>query len=161
MSSPVRFDIQTEKSSHTEWCKSFFGADSQIRTGDLILTKDALYLLSYISKLYAPLEKGHIWRPRRDLNPRPASLWGHFNALKNQQKLSVIYPVSFLTKFPKTTQSASLLLLKIYPSRCKRNNPLTLFLQLKTPSHILEHLPTSHKLHPTTSINYSTSKKQK
>ncbi len=31
-----------------------FGADSQIRTGDLILTKDALYLLSYISKYYAP-----------------------------------------------------------------------------------------------------------
>ena len=30
------------------------GADSQIRTGDLILTKDALDLLSYISKLYAP-----------------------------------------------------------------------------------------------------------
>ena len=27
----------------------FSGADSQIRTGDLILTKDALYLLSYIS----------------------------------------------------------------------------------------------------------------
>ena len=27
----------------------FYGADSQIRTGDLILTKDALYLLSYIS----------------------------------------------------------------------------------------------------------------
>ncbi len=27
----------------------FCGADSQIRTGDLILTKDALYLLSYIS----------------------------------------------------------------------------------------------------------------
>ena len=26
------------------------GADSQIRTGDLILTKDALYRLSYISK---------------------------------------------------------------------------------------------------------------
>ena len=25
------------------------GADNQIRTGDLILTKDALYLLSYIS----------------------------------------------------------------------------------------------------------------
>ena len=33
---------------------SFSGADSQIRTGDLILTKDALYLLSYISKFYAP-----------------------------------------------------------------------------------------------------------
>ena len=27
-----------------------FGADSQIRTGDLILTKDALYRLSYISR---------------------------------------------------------------------------------------------------------------
>ena len=27
------------------------GADSQIRTGDLILTKDALYRLSYISAL--------------------------------------------------------------------------------------------------------------
>ena len=27
------------------------GADSQIRTGDLILTKDALYRLSYISML--------------------------------------------------------------------------------------------------------------
>ena len=32
-----------------------FGAATQIRTGDLILTKDALYLLSYSSKLYAPL----------------------------------------------------------------------------------------------------------
>ena len=31
-----------------------FGAASQIRTGDLILTKDALYLLSYSSKGYAP-----------------------------------------------------------------------------------------------------------
>ena len=27
----------------------FNGADGRIRTGDLILTKDALYLLSYIS----------------------------------------------------------------------------------------------------------------
>ena len=27
------------------------GADGRIRTGDLILTKDALYLLSYISEL--------------------------------------------------------------------------------------------------------------
>ena len=30
------------------FCKSY-GADTRIRTGDLILTKDALYLLSYIS----------------------------------------------------------------------------------------------------------------
>ena len=28
---------------------SSYGADGRIRTGDLILTKDALYLLSYIS----------------------------------------------------------------------------------------------------------------
>ena len=35
-----------EKDLH--FCKSF-GADDQIRTGDLILTKDALYRLSYIS----------------------------------------------------------------------------------------------------------------
>ena len=32
------------------FCKSY-GADTRIRTGDLILTKDALYLLSYISML--------------------------------------------------------------------------------------------------------------
>jgi hypothetical protein len=37
------------------------GAAIQIRTGDLILTKDALYRLSYSSK----------WRRGRDLNPRP------------------------------------------------------------------------------------------
>ena len=41
--------------------KTFNGAAGQIRTADLILTKDALYLLSYSSK----------WRPRRDSNPRP------------------------------------------------------------------------------------------
>ena len=38
-----------------------FGAARQIRTADLILTKDALYRLSYSSK----------WRRGRDLNPRP------------------------------------------------------------------------------------------
>ena len=47
------------------------GAVTQIRTGDLILTKDALYRLSYNSKLYAPHTRGILWRPRRDLNPRP------------------------------------------------------------------------------------------
>ena len=48
------------------------GAATQIRTGDLILTKDALYLLSYSSKVHAPWGRGMmLWRPRRDLNPRP------------------------------------------------------------------------------------------
>ena len=36
----------------------FFGAVTRIRTGDLILTKDALYLLSYNSKVHAP-RRGH------------------------------------------------------------------------------------------------------
>ena len=39
----------------------FCGAAGQIRTADLILTKDALYRLSYSSK----------WRPGRGSNPRP------------------------------------------------------------------------------------------
>ena len=33
------------------WGDCFSGAAGQIRTADLILTKDALYLLSYSSKL--------------------------------------------------------------------------------------------------------------
>ena len=46
-----------------EFPKKFgtFGAARQIRTADLILTKDALYLLSYSSR----------WRRGRDSNPRP------------------------------------------------------------------------------------------
>ena len=42
------FSINNKKDLH--FCKSC-GADTRIRTGDLILTKDALYLLSYISTL--------------------------------------------------------------------------------------------------------------
>ena len=38
-----------------------YGAAIQIRTGDLVLTKDALCLLSYSSG----------WRPGRGSNPRP------------------------------------------------------------------------------------------
>ena len=45
----------TEKSKKPEIIEisGFFGAVTQIRTGDLILTKDALYRLSYISKCVA------------------------------------------------------------------------------------------------------------
>ena len=46
--------VQQQKKQLPHWGDCFFGADSQIRTGDLILTKDALYLLSYISKIHAP-----------------------------------------------------------------------------------------------------------
>ena len=50
----------SENSKNTpKW--GVFGAAGQIRTADLILTKDALYLLSYSS----------IWRPRWGSNPRP------------------------------------------------------------------------------------------
>ena len=38
-----------EKSPEIKRFRNFSGAASQIRTGDLILTKDALYLLSYSS----------------------------------------------------------------------------------------------------------------
>ena len=43
------------KKRDTQTSVSFFGAATQIRTGDLILTKDALYLLSYSSKVHAPM----------------------------------------------------------------------------------------------------------
>ena len=61
------------------------GAAGQIRTADLILTKDALYRLSYSSK----------WRPRWGSNPRPPAwqagvltnwtTWPHLH--HNQAKL--------------------------------------------------------------------------
>ncbi len=38
--------MNKRKASHSDW---LYGADDRIRTGDLILTKDALYRLSYIS----------------------------------------------------------------------------------------------------------------
>ena len=41
--------LQNEKHHSFEWCRS--GAATQIRTGDLILTKDVLYQLSHSSTL--------------------------------------------------------------------------------------------------------------
>ena len=38
-----------KKAKSRNLLQDFNGADGRIRTGDLILTKDALYLLSYIS----------------------------------------------------------------------------------------------------------------
>ena len=48
MRSPVYLAI-IKKCSETRKFRSIYGAAIQIRTGDLILTKDALYLLSYSS----------------------------------------------------------------------------------------------------------------
>ena len=42
------------KDSRPDGVAVFSGAAGQIRTADLILTKDALYLLSYSSKVHAP-----------------------------------------------------------------------------------------------------------
>ena len=41
------------------------GADGRIRTGDLILTKDALYLLSYISAPFIRRTQGLLYYRRR------------------------------------------------------------------------------------------------
>ena len=52
------------------------GAADQIRTGDLILTKDALYLLSYSSKFICPLKKGHIVATEKGLEPSTSGVTG-------------------------------------------------------------------------------------
>ena len=50
------------------------GAATRIRTGDLILTKDALYLLSYNSKVHAP-RRGHV-ATEKGLEPSTSSVTG-------------------------------------------------------------------------------------
>ena len=54
-------DLKKKKKHQADGLVLFNGAAIQIRTGDLILTKDALYLLSYSSK----------WRPGTGSNRRP------------------------------------------------------------------------------------------
>ena len=69
---PICNKLQKTKKPAISTITGFFnGAATQIRTGDLILTKDALYRLSYSSKVHAPHKGACSWRPRRDLNPRP------------------------------------------------------------------------------------------
>ena len=49
---PAKNALKQEKSpAFLQDSQNENGADTRIRTGDLILTKDALYLLSYISTL--------------------------------------------------------------------------------------------------------------
>ncbi len=59
----LQLSMQTKKPPESQGFKWFSldGAAIQIRTGDLILTKDALYQLSYSSK----------WRPGSGSNRRP------------------------------------------------------------------------------------------
>ena len=49
--SSFAFPYQLQNKKPPAWVVSCFGADDQIRTDYLVLTKDALYLLSYISEL--------------------------------------------------------------------------------------------------------------
>ena len=94
----------------------FFGAVTRIRTGDLILTKDALYLLSYNSKLYAPLEKGHM-ATAKGLEPSTSGVTGRrSNRLNHAATLNSLVIITntfrfvnrFLKKFcPEAEISAS------------------------------------------------------
>ena len=54
------FKNRPKQRKRTRISASPCGADDQIRTGDLILTKDALYRLSYISALRQSLNAGFI-----------------------------------------------------------------------------------------------------
>ena len=49
------------------------GAHNRIRTDDLILTKDVLYLLSYVGPLQLPAGQQRDWSGKRDSNPRPSA----------------------------------------------------------------------------------------
>ena len=68
-------NYENKKDRSPRRATDFFGADSQIRTGDLILTKDALYLLSYISKAYAPFVRG-IVATEKGLEPSTSGVTG-------------------------------------------------------------------------------------
>ena len=64
------------------------GAADQIRTGDLILTKDALYLLSYSSK-HAPV-KGHV-ATEKGLEPSTSSVTGWRSNRLNYSATKLFY----------------------------------------------------------------------
>ena len=55
--------------------QELFGAATQIRTGDLILTKDALYRLSYNSISHAPDEGGMV-ATEKGLEPSTSGVTG-------------------------------------------------------------------------------------
>ncbi len=67
-------NIKSKKPETIE-VSGFFGAVTQIRTGDLILTKDALYRLSYNSISHAPDEGGMV-ATEKGLEPSTSSVTG-------------------------------------------------------------------------------------
>ena len=72
--SPVRTPHKSKQNAAPVWGLRFPGAVTRIRTGDLILTKDALYLLSYNSKVHAPV-RGHV-ATEKGLEPSTSSVTG-------------------------------------------------------------------------------------
>ena len=69
----------------------FFGAAGQIRTADLILTKDALYLLSYSSKVHAPYW-GACVATEKGLEPSTSGVTGRrSNRLNHSATAQLIY----------------------------------------------------------------------
>ena len=57
-----------EKPENAVFSGLFNGADGRIRTGDLILTKDALYLLSYISASRLIAERRYYYTSGQEKN---------------------------------------------------------------------------------------------
>ena len=74
--SAVRISINTRKTPQALLgLRCFSGAAGQIRTADLILTKDALYLLSYSSERTCPFFKGHV-ATKKGLEPSTSGVTG-------------------------------------------------------------------------------------
>ena len=71
----------------------FFGAVTQIRTGDLILTKDALYRLSYNSISHAPKNGGMV-ATEKGLEPSTSGVTGRrSNRLNYSATAPLIYQI--------------------------------------------------------------------
>ena len=72
-----------------------FGAAGQIRTADLILTKDALYLLSYSSEKTCPFFKGHV-ATKKGLEPSTSGVTGRrSNQLNYLATARLYYQIHF------------------------------------------------------------------
>ena len=68
------FKNRPKQRKRTRISASPYGADGRIRTGDLILTKDALYRLSYISAAPFPLTRDLLYYTPR----QKARVFGKF-----------------------------------------------------------------------------------
>src|SRR5712671_4234250 len=79
----------------TFYVRSTSGADVQDRTGDLVLTKDALCQLSYIGSVNSHSPSG-VWSGRRGSNPRPTAWKAVTLPLSYSRKSQSVNPSSRL-----------------------------------------------------------------